>query len=345
MHAPPIRTLKGRICTLLTGFLLLCAHDASAQQSHTLKAGPETVVWGYYDASSPPVLTVESGDIVHIEILMTGSRLMRFLGLPEALIVPAMESIQAQVAEEGPHLLVGPIAVVGAEPGDVLEIRVLDMAPATDWAVNAIMPGSGSLPELFGELDVHLVPLDLQRNVATLAPGVEVPLRPFFGSLGVAPSRGRVGSGPPGAHSGNLDNKELVAGSTLYLPVLAAGALLNVGDGHVAQGDGEVNGLALEASVKGFLRLILRKDMSLDWPRAETAEHYITMGLDPDLDEAARMAVREMVNYLVEERGLSANDAYVLCSAAVDLRVTQIVDGTKGIHAMLPKSVFVGNSK
>ena len=256
------------------------------------------MVWGYYDATSPPALTVRSGDIVDIETLVTGSRLMQSLGLPEKIISPEMWAIQEQVEEQGPHLLVGPIAVEEARAGDVLEIRILQMAPASDWAVNAIMPGSGSLPEQFPDLDVRLIPLDIERNVALLLPGVEIPLRTFFGSIGVAPPHGRVGSAPPGRHTGNLDNKELIAGSTLFVPIHVDGALLNVGDGHVAQGDGEVNGLALEANVRGRLQLLVRKDMSLHWPRAVTPDYIITMGLDPDLDEAARLAVLEMVNYL-----------------------------------------------
>ena len=312
-----------------------------AGKTHVLKAGPETVIWGYYDASSPPVLTVQSGDIVEVEHLVTGSGLMRAFKMPEEVITPVMEEIQEKVKQEGPHLLVGPIAVEGAEPGDVLEVRILEMRPVDDWALNAIRPGGGAIPELFPVFDSRLIRLDLERNVALLTPGVEIPLNPFFGSIGVAPPFGRVGSGPPGYHAGNLDNKELGAGSTLYIPVHVKGALLNVGDGHVAQGDGEVDGLGLEASTWGKLQLIVRKDMKLSWPRAETPDHIITMGLDPDLDKAVNLALVEMIDYLVTERGLSRNDAYILCSAAVDFRVTQVVDGTKGIHAMLPKSLFV----
>jgi acetamidase/formamidase len=212
------------------------------------------------------------------------------------------------------------------------------------WAVNLFAPGGGTLPKLFPYQGGKFVRLDLKRNVALFGPGIEIPLRPFFGSIGVAPPPivGRVGSGPPGIHTGNLDNKELIAGSTLYIPVHVKDALLFIGDGHAAQGDGEVNGTALEASLSGKLQLVVRKDLKLRWPRAETPQYYMTMGLDPDLDAAAEMAVSEMVDHLVQDRKMSRDDAYVLCSAAVDLRVTQIVDGTKGIHALLPKSVFVG---
>lgn len=335
-----------RKTSLLFLALLLAALPASAQsppvgKTHVLKAAPDTVIWGYYSPMSPPVLTVQSGDIVEVEHLVTGSGLMRALKMPEEVITPLMEEIQEKVKQEGGHLLVGPIAVEGAEPGDVLEIRILEMRSVEDWALNAIRPGGGAIPELFPVFDSRLIRLDLDRNVALLAPGVEVPLAPFFGSIGVAPPFGRVSSGPPGYHTGNLDNKELVAGSTLYVPVHVKGALLNVGDGHVAQGDGEVDGLALEASTWGKLQLIVRKDLKYRWPRAETPDHFITMGLDPDLDKAFNLALVEMIDYLVTERGLSRNDAYILCSAAVDFRVTQVVDGTKGIHAMVAKSLFV----
>ena len=333
--------------SLFFGSFLLVAFSAFAQsvpagKTHIIKAAPDTVIWGYYSADSPAVLTVQSGDIVEVEHLVTGSGLMRALKMPEEVITPLMEEIQEKVKQEGGHLLVGPIAVEGAEPGDVLEVRILEMRSVDDWALNAIRPGGGTIPQLFPVFDSRLIKLDLTRNVALLMPGVEVPLAPFFGSIGVAPPVGRVSSGPPGYHTGNLDNKELVAGSTLYVPVHVKGALLNVGDGHVAQGDGEVNGLALEASVWGKLQLIVRKDMKLSWPRAETSDYFITMGLDPDLDEAVKMALTEMIDYLVTERGLTRNDAYILCTAAVDFRVTQVVDGTKGIHAMLPKNIFVG---
>lgn len=315
----------------------------SGGKTHILKATPETVVWGYYDASVSPVLTVDSGDIVDVETMITGAALLRRANVPEELIRPDMKEMDEKVKVEGPHILVGPVAVRGAEPGDVLEVRILEMGVADPWSVNMFRPGGGTLPELFPHQGGKVVHLDLDRNVALFGPGIEIPLNPFFGSLGVAPPPlvGRVSSGPPGFHTGNLDNKELVAGSTLYIPIHVKDAFLFIGDGHVAQGDGEVSGTALEASLTGKLQLVVRKDMKLDWARAETPDHIITMGLDPDLDIAAKMAVKEMIRYLVSARGLSKDDAYVLCSVAVDLRVTQLVDGTKGIHAMLPKAIFI----
>ena len=171
---------------------------------------------------------------------------------------------------------------------------------------------------------------------------MDVPLRPFFGSIGVAPPllKGRVSSRAPGHHAGNLDLKELVAGSTLYLPVHVPGALLSIGDGHAAQGDGEVSGTAIETALSGRIRVVLHKDVEIAWPRAETPTHFISIGLHPDLDEAARIATREMIDFLVTEKGIPRAEAYILSSVAVDLRVTQLVDGTKGIHAMIAKAIF-----
>ena len=167
-------------------------------------------------------------------------------------------------------------------------------------------------------------------------------MRPFFGSMGVAPPevRGRINSAPPGTHAGNLDNRELVAGTTLFIPVQAPGAMFEVGDGHAGQGNGEVDITALETSLEGKFQFIVHKDMHLDWPRAETPTHYIVMGLDPDLREAMKLAVRETIDFLTKEKGLSREDAYMLASIAVDYEVTQVVDGTEGIHAMIPKSIF-----
>jgi acetamidase/formamidase len=187
-----------------------------------------------------------------------------------------------------------------------------------------------------------LTPIDLTRKVAKYSDNIEIPLRPFFGVLGVAPpaSVGRVSSGPPWVHGGNLDNKDLVAGSTLYLPVHVKGALFSVGDGHAVQGDGEVGDTALETSLRGTFQLSVRKDLKVRWPRAETPTHYLTMGFHENLEEAAKIALDEMLDYLVNEKHLSRSDAYLLASDTVDMRITQLVDGKKGVHAMLPKAIF-----
>jgi hypothetical protein len=192
---------------------------------------------------------------------------------------------------------------------------------------------------------MRIIPLDERRMIARFTENIEIPLRPFFGSLGVAPPEpsGRIASGPPWVHAGNLDNKELVAGTTLFIPIHVKGALFLAGDGHAGQGNGEVDITALETSLIGTFQLIVRKDMKLRWPRAETTTHYITMGIHEDLNEATKMALRETIDFLVHDKHLSRDDAYMLSSVAVDLSITQLVDGNKGVHAMIPKNIFTGN--
>jgi acetamidase/formamidase len=248
------------------------------------------------------------------------------------------------VTNKGPggHILTGPIYVEGADSGDVLEVRIQKVDLAIPYAYNAFGPRGGWLPEDYPYSRMRIIPLDTKRMVARFAEGVEVPLRPFFGSIGVAPpaAMGRINSAPPDLHAGNLDNKHLVAGTTLYIPVHTAGALLEIGDGHAAQGNGEVTITALETSLVGRLQVIVRKDMRLALPRAETPTHWITMGMDRDLVKATKTAVREAIAYLVSERGLSKDDAYMLVSVGCDVEVTQLVDGNVGVHVMIPKSLF-----
>jgi len=228
----------------------------------------------------------------------------------------------------------GPFYVEGAEPGDVLEVHLVAIDFLHPYGVAAFSPGGGVLPGDFPYAHQRLIRWPVGATSIEFRPGIRVPIAPFFGSIGVAPPTlsGRLSSTPPGWHGGNLDNKDLVAGSTLYLPVHTAGALLSIGDGHAMQGDGEVTGAALETSLRGTIEVRVRKGQPLKWPRAETPTHYITMGLDPDLNEATRLATREMVEFLVAEKKLSREDAYLLCSLAADLRVTQAVDVTKGVH-------------
>jgi acetamidase/formamidase len=319
--------------------------DGEGARTHQLKATPRTVAWGHYDAKSPPVLRIRPGDAVEFDTLITSSpaRLER-AGVPPGQVEQALRDIHAEVSDKGPggHILTGPVFVEGAEPGDVLEVRIEAVRLAIPYAYNAFGPRSGAIPEDFPRAKMRIIPLDGERMVARFAEGIDVPLRPFFGSMGVAPpeSSGRVNSAPPGVHAGNLDNKELVAGTTLLIPVHVPGALFQVGDGHAGQGDGEVDITALETSLTGTLRFFLRKGARLNWPRAETPTHYIAMGLDKDLDEAMKIAVREAVELIASEKKLDRDDAYMLCSVAVDFRVTQVVDGTKGVHAMIPKSIF-----
>jgi acetamidase/formamidase len=239
------------------------------------------------------------------------------------------------------HILTGPVAVEGAEPGDVLEIEILDIKLRQDWGWNLIRPLSGTLPDDFHEMRLLNIPLDQKRMVGRLPWGLDLPLSPFFGVMGVAPPPGwgRITSIVPRAMGGNLDNKELLPGAKLYLPVFAAGALFSCGDGHAVQGDGEVCVTAIETALQGRFAFTVRKDLRFTYPRAETPTHYITMAMDPDLDQCAVKALRDMIVVLCEKTKLSREDAYTLCSLAADLRVTQTVNGSKGIHCMIAKSV------
>ena len=311
---------------------------------HKLKAAPETTIWGYFSAANKPVLTVKSGDTVEIQSPWGSPELLSQAGVPPAQIQPELRLIAEKIKDRGPgpHNLTGPVAIEGAQPGDVLEVRIKDVRLDVTYAWNRFVPTGGFLPEDFPEPAVKIIPLDRKRRVGRFAPGIEIPLRPFFGTMGVAPppSAGKISSLPPGLHGGNLDNKHLVAGTTLFLPVHTTGALFSCGDGHAAQGNGEVDITGLETSLTGVFEFIVRHDMHLKVPRAETPTHYIVMGLDPDLTAAAKMAVRESIDFLVQEKGLSRGDAYMLTSTAVDLEITQLVDGTRGVHAMIPKSLF-----
>ncbi|RZK40810.1 MAG: acetamidase [Hymenobacter sp.] len=338
-----------------TRFLLLAAgllFTATAQAQrlpkaqHELLATPTTVAWGYYDAAAAPVLRIKSGETVQVHTLITSSPTrLEGAGLPPAQVEQSLRDITDKVTNKGPggHILTGPIFVEGAAPGDVLEVRIKAIQLAIPYAYNAFGPKSGFIPEDFGYAKMRIIPLDVKRMVANFAPGIEVPLRPFFGSMGVAPpvAAGRVNSAPPGIHAGNLDNKELVAGTSLFLPVHVPGALFFVGDGHAGQGNGEVDITALETSLVGNLEFIVHHDEHLTMPRAETPTAYISMGLNEDLTLAAKQAVREMIDFLMKTKGLSHDDAYMLCSVAGDLDATQVVDGTRGAHMILSKSLFV----
>ncbi len=309
---------------------------------HTLRVTPATVQWGYFAADRKPVLTVKPGELVTIDTIVGIPDMLEALGAPVDDSIREMKEMYAKVKDRGPgpHFLTGPVAVEGAMPGDVLEVEIVDVRLRSPYGWMMIEPNAGALPEEFPYLREKLVRLDERNKVAEFAPGVRIPLRPFFGNLGLAPPMGRLSSAPPAYNAGNLDNKWLVAGTKLYIPVQVSGGLFSVGDGHAAQGDGEVCVTAIETNLTGVFRFAVRKDMKLRWPRAETPTHVIAMGLDEDLDAAARLAVKEMIAYLTAEHGLSRDDAYMLASAAVDLHVTQVVDGVKGVHAMLPKAVF-----
>jgi acetamidase/formamidase len=329
---------------LLSG--VLRAQHTDTPSTYALKPTPKTVAWGYYDAKAAPVLQVKSGDTVEIQTLITSTpKRLEDAGLPADQVEQSLRDITTQVTEKGPggHILTGPIYIEDARPGDVLEVRIQKIRLAIPYAYNAFGPGRGYIPDDFPYSKMKIIPLDEKRMVAHFAPGIEIPLHPFFGSIGDAPpeSAGRFSSNPPWIMGGNMDNKDLVAGTTLYLPVHAPGALFEVGDGHAAQGDGEVDITAIETSLIGTFQFIVRKDMHLKWPRAETPTHYITMGFNDDLNASATLAVREMVDFLTTEKHLSRDDAYMLASVSADLHITELVDGNKGVHMMIPKNIFV----
>ncbi len=321
---------------------LLWAPEVAAQHLHHLAATPQTVAYGYYSAVATPVLRVASGDTVEVETLITNRPdRLEAAGVAPADVQQSLRDIVAQVTDRGPggHILTGPVYVAGADSGDVLEVRILSIDLAIPYGYN------GCSGFLRGNCDstntTRIIPLDRARMVAQFAPGLEIPLHPFFGSMGVAPPRdsGRVSSNPPSIHAGNLDNKELVAGTTLFIPIHTAGALFEVGDGHAAQGDGEVDQTAIETSLSGRLQLIVRKDMHLTWPRAETPTHFIAMGMDKDLTKATQIAVQQAIDFVAAYRGWSRMEAYRLVSVACDVRVTELVDGNVGVHVMIPKAI------
>src|SRR5262249_46571327 len=320
-----------------------------ATGAYVLKPTPKTVVWGYYSASAAPVLKVKSGDTIQVQTLITSSpERLEAAGTPPDQIEQSLRDITREVKDKGPggHILTGPIYVEGAEPGDVLEVRIKGIKLAIPYAYNAFGPGRGFLPDDFPYARMKIIPLDESRMIARFSDNIEIPLQPFFGSIGVAPPlvSGRINSGPPWIHGGNLDNKHLVAGANLFFAVDAAGGWLWVGDGHAGQGDGGGDVTALGTWRRCTFELIVRKDMHLKWPRAETPTSFITMGLHEDLNEAAKLAVREMIDFLVAQKHLTRDDAYMLASVAADLSITELVDGKNGVHMSIPKSIFVSHS-
>jgi acetamidase/formamidase len=309
---------------------------------HHLASVPGNVHWGLWDGTLKPALTIKSGDRVVIETLSAEPEDMPDPALGFSIVPGHKEVHEHTFRGPGPHFLTGPIFVEGAEVGDVLEVRLLDIKYRANWGWNLQAPLLGTLPEDFPELRRIHIPLDLARNVARMPWGQELKLDPFFGNFGVAPpvSWGRLSSKEPRSFGGNMDNKELGVGSTTYFPVLVRGALFSAGDGHALQGDGEVCLTAIEAALTGTFEFHLRKDLKLRNPRAERPDVWITMGFDEDLDDAVKHALRDMIALIVERSGLSAQDAYTLCSLCADLRVTQMVDGNKGIHCVLAKSAM-----
>ena len=312
-------------------------------EHHTVACRPSNCHWGFFDSALAPVVTVASGDTVSVDCVSGGRDILP--NDPNFEVLADHRAIHGALTPRlGAHILTGPVAIEGAEPGDVLQIDILSIEPRQNWGYTRIRPLAGTLPEDFPYTKIWHSGIDRQRGVMTTPWGLEIELAPFFGVMGVAPppNYGACSSIQPREFGGNMDLKELVAGTTLYLPVWAPGALFSVGDGHGVQGDGEVCITALETALSGTFRLTLRKDLHFRLPRAETPTHHITIGLDLDLDDAAKQALREMIKLLGELAQLPPADAYTLCSLACDLRVTQLVDGNKGIHAMLDKRFVPG---
>lgn len=330
---------------LLSILLMVSATMLSAQapRTHRLEATPATVAYGHYWSETRPVLTIASGDIIDVDTLLTSTpdRLEK-AGVPAAEVQASLRAIVDTVKDRGPggHILTGPVFITGAEPGDALEVKVLSIDLPIAYGYNGC---SGFIREnCAAGRGPTIIQMDRKAMTATFLPGIVLPLRPFFGSMGVAPppALGRVSSNPPGIHAGNLDNKELVAGTTLWIPVHVPGALFEIGDGHAAQGDGEVDQTGLETSLRGKVQLTVRKGMTLAWPRAETSTHFISMGTDVDLTKATRIAIQEMVDFVAATRKMDKHQAYQLTSMAGDVAITQLVDGTMGVHVKLPKSLF-----
>jgi acetamidase/formamidase len=308
---------------------------------HHLDASADACHWGFFDAARPAQIAIASGDTISIDTL-TGPPEM----VPPAPFHTPPELFDVHRNNErfagAPHILTGPVAIEGAMPGDVLEVKILNVKLRQDWGFNFIRPLGGTLPDEFPEGRILNIPLDREKMLGKLPFGIDIPLKPFFGIMGVSPPKswGRCTSVIPRSFGGNIDNKQLVAGTTLYLPVHVPGANFSCGDGHGAQGDGEVCLTAIETALQGTFQLTVRKDMKLVQPRAETDTHIITMGFDMSLDRAMEIALREMLAYLTETKNLSRMDAYTLCSVGVDFHVTQTVNTSKGVHGMLPKSLF-----
>jgi acetamidase/formamidase len=357
--------LRAHLPLLLS--LLPAASFAAAEPKidHYVRLTPENSAIGNFPAQKAPILTVKSGAIVKID---TGggagwrnpktdpNEWLKQNGVPVTLETsPALQETALVLEKttryagiENGHLLIGPIAIEGAMPGDSIELRILSVVPRIPYGTTGRGPGR-SLRPLDADRPANKVTVfDLKRNVGLFEPGVEVPLGPFMGVMGLLPPASdgpNRRSGPPGAFAGNLDCKELTAGATLYMPVFHKGGLFFTGDAHAAQGDGEITGTAIETANTAIFQFILHKDKTLRGPRAETATHYITFGLHTDLDDAMQLAVDEMVDFMHDAKGWDMFRSMPLASMAVDFRITQIVDGTKGIHAMIPKSLFVNDKK
>jgi acetamidase/formamidase len=318
---------------------------------------PDTVERGFISFDTPPILHVKNGGTVLINTVshggLTADPVVFFAkeGIPAKAVLPDAVAI-AKATEAGKwktagggggHVLTGPIYIDGAEPGDMLEVRILKVTPRTYYGVNGVGPG-GVAPKVLTQRDQKTIKFDVKRGVQLFAPGIEPEMRPFMGIMAVAPPPevGKVGSRAPGNFGGNMDFRRLTAGSTLYLPVFNKGALFVTGDSHAAQGDGEVSGNANESSMAPLLQFIVHKGegKGMTWPWAEDAKNYYVLGMDPDLGKAADSAVTQTIHWLHDKKGLSLADAYHLCSVGVDFSLAQAVDQNLIIYGSISKAMF-----
>jgi acetamidase/formamidase len=321
---------------------------------HLVRSVPENMVWGYYGADVPPVAKVKNGDVVEIQTINTTGVPRKDpelffkdnnLPLDEQArdIIEIYKNVKPEPSGLSGHMLTGPIYIEDAEPGDMLEVRILDIMLRSDYGVNAVWPKGGDLPDAVTTRENFVYKYNKKKRTASFKDGIEIPIRPFMGVMAVspAPEKGRISSIPPGYYGGNMDLKHLVKGTTLYLPVSTKGALFTTGDCHAAQGNGEISGVAIEASLTLVAKFIVHKDKSIKSVRAETPTHFIAIGLDPDLNIAMKNAANEAVNFIKDELGFTFNEALSIASTGVDFEVSQVVDKTLGVHAMIPKSIFV----
>jgi acetamidase/formamidase len=332
---------------------------SGATADATLRSTPDTVLWGYFAADAPPVLRIRSGQTVRIDTVshsgMNTEDPVAFFGRggirPDQVLQDVIDIHRKVPHPKGAsaHVLTGPIYVEGAAPGDMLEVRIIALEPRVPYGVNNSNHGTGVLPDLLPGPAAKIIKFDLARNVALFSDDIEVPLHPFMGIMAVAPPRdlGLVSSRPPARWGGNMDFNKLAVGATLYLPVFNNGALFFTGDSHAVQGDGEVDGTAIEASLTATLQFIVQKGAgtAMRWPRAEDDSYYYAMGLDLDLNKALQEATQETVAFLRDRKGLSAADAYALASVAVDFRVGEAVDAVQMVYGMIPKRLFKQNSE
>lgn len=348
----------------------MAVNDTKVQETslHTLKATSKTVHWGYFDNSVKPALEINSGDIVSAETVTHQAG-----DAPDLMMDDGIKEIYDNIPFEqripGAHIMTGPIYVKDATPGDMLQVEILQLTPRLPYGAN-LLANWGFLFNEFDkkeritiyELDregkwlnakfAYDYPYEYNINGRIIAPeeairepaltNMQIPARLHIGNMGVAPKeKGCFSSTPPGMYGGNIDNWKIGAGATIYYPVGVEGALLSLGDGHFAQGDSELSGTAVEASLNCLLKINVRKDMAFHSPLLETTDAWITHGFHPDLEQAAKNAALEMVGFLSSRYGLSRQDAYSLISVCGDFSITQVVDENKGIHVSIPKSVLL----